>query len=357
MGGVGFERGSGYEPYFTVDVAEQMYGRAATCCVRIPFGVASEVLDTCSGLTLRVRCDDGFVAYLNGVEVARRNFTGEPAWNSAAGAQTSDIAAVVLENVDIGTHFDALRPGLNLLAIHALNLDASSSDFLISVELSSSLAPAGGTPTGVSPAALKYARPISLAQSACVRARALVGTTWSALNEAVFAVGPVAQSVRISELMYHPQDTGDPNDPNTEYIELTNIGDATVNLHLVRLCDGIDFTFEGTELGPGLYVLVVKDRDAFNARYGPGLPVAGEYAGSLSNAGERIELQDALGTTIQAFTYDDGWHKSTDGGAYSLTVKDPRGADPNDWSDRDAWRPGSSPGGSPGSDDAATARQ
>jgi len=353
--GVGYERGAGYEAYFNIDVESQMYGRATTCYIRIPFDVASGTLASLSHLALRARCDDGLVAYLNGVEVARRNFVGEPAWNSQASEQTGDDASVVLEETDITEHTGALRSGRNLLAIHGMNISTISSDFLISAELVSSQTPAGGTPTGVSPTALRYTHPISLDHSTHLKARALVGTTWSALNEAVFAVGPVAESLRISEIMYHPPDTGNPNDPNTEYIELTNIGSKTVSLHLARLADGIDFTFSNVELGPGQYLLVVKDREAFTAQYGPGLPIAGEYSGTLSNSGERLELQDALGATIQAITYEDGWYETTDGHGYSLTMNDPYGAVPENWSDPGAWRPSASPGGSPGWDDATMA--
>ena len=347
-GGVGFERSTGYETFFNIDVQSQMYGRSTTCYLRIPFDTSAENLGDLSSLVLKVRYDDGFVAYLNGVEVARRNFTGEPTWDSAAEAQNSDGAAVNLEAIDITGHMDRLRQGSNILAIHGLNISTSSSDFLISVELVSSKAPAGGVQTGVSPTATRYTRPISVEQSARVKARALAGTTWSALNEAVFAVGPVVESLRLTELMYHPQDTGDPNDPNTEYVELTNIGGEAINLNLVRFCDGIAFTFPGIELAPDDYILVVKDRGAFEAKYGPGLLVAGEYSGSLSNAGERIELQDAVGTTIHAFSYDDSWYKVTDGNGASLTVQDPHGTDPNDWSDGAAWRPSTASGGSPG---------
>ena len=66
--------------------------------------------------------------------------------------------------------------------------------------------------------------------------------------------------------------------------------------------------------------------------YGPGLPVAGEYSSSLSNGGEEIELQDALGETIHAFSYADSWHGTTDGKGYSLTVKNPKATDANDYS-------------------------
>ena len=348
MGGVGFERSSGYETFFKIDVQAQMYNRNATCYIRIPFNVSAQDLAGLSHLVLKVRYDDGFVAYLNGTEVTRKNFTGAPAWNSAASDLNDDTAAVNFEEFDITAQAGRLRPDENILAIQALNNATTSSDFLLAVELVSSQAPAGSVPSGVSPTAAKYTQPLVLRQSARVKARALAGTTWSALNEAVFAVGPVAAWLRISEIMYHPQDSGDPNDPNTEYIELTNIGSEAVNLNLVRFSDGIDFTFTDITIGPAEYFVVVKDRQAFEARYGPGLRIAGEYSGSLSNAGERIELQDALGTTIQAFTYEDSWYAVTDGGGYSLTAKDPPGTDPNGWSQKAAWRPSTSLGGSPG---------
>ncbi|MHC4656850.1 MAG: chitobiase/beta-hexosaminidase C-terminal domain-containing protein, partial [Planctomycetota bacterium] len=64
--------------------------------------------------------------------------------------------------------------------------------------------------------------PVTLNKSTHVKARVLDGITWSALNEAIYAIGPVAESLRITEIMYHPRNTGDPNDPNEEYIELKN---------------------------------------------------------------------------------------------------------------------------------------
>jgi len=251
-----------------------------------------------------------------------------------------------------GEHSGRLRRGANLLAIQGLNSTATSSDFVITAELQTSQAPLPSE-SGISPEAVAYAGPLTLDSSATVKARALGNGQWSALSEAVFAVGPVAESLRISEIMYHPQDTGLSNDPNTEYIELTNIGNAVVNLNLVRFSEGVDFTFPHLEVGPDEYVLVVKDCDAFEARYGPGLPIAGEYSGSLSNSGEWIELQDAVGTTIQAFSYQDSWYKITGGKGFSLTVTDPHGTDPNDWSDRAAWHPSIALWGSPGWDEVA----
>ena len=198
--------------------------------------------------------------------------------------------------------------------------------------------------------ATKYAGPVTLTQSTRVRARTFLGL-WSAVHDAVFAVGPVAENLRISEIMYHPADTGDPNDPNTEYIELTNIGTEPINLNLVQFANGVDFTFPSTELAPGAYCLVVKDTAAFKAKYGSSLPIAGQYSGSLANDGERIELVDAIGTTIHDFRYEDDWYTRTDGDGYSLTIVNPSNPDLETWSQRSVWRASTQKNGSPGKGD------
>ncbi len=343
-GGVGFERNSGYENYITLDVGTQMYDVQTSCYIRIPFSVSGKD-DELAKVTLHVRYDDGFVAYLNGVEIARRNFTGTPAWNSAADSTHDDPAAVAFEEIDIVNFSGVLRRGGNVLAIHAMNASSRSSDFLINVQLTAEKAAQQPTELPVE----IYAGPVSLSESTRIMARSLYAGRWSALNDAVFAVGPVAESLRISEIMYHPADMGDPNDPNTEFIELTNIGDQTVNLNGVQFTDGIEFAFPSFDLASGGYCLVVKDLTVFEARYGPGLPVAGWYAGNLSNAGERIEIRDAAGEIIQGFSYRDDWYALTDGDGFSLTAVDPAAVDPNAFENQNAWHPSTTFDGSPGS--------
>ncbi len=341
-GGVGYEASGGnYPDYFDIDVQSEMYNKNASCYIRIPFEVGDAEF---SNMILRMRYDDGFVAYLNGAEVARRNFTGEPTWNSTASTTNADEAAIVLAGIDISAHVGLLRRGSNLLAIHGLNVSTNSSDFLISAELV-----AGEISQGtVSPDAIEYTGPILLTGSTHVKARTFSGQ-WSALNEAMFAVGPVAENLRISEIMYNPAD------PNAEYIELTNIGAETINLHLVQFTRGVRFTFPHVDLAPGDYLLVVEDIEAFEAAYGGGLPVAGQYAGKLDNAGERVELRDAAGQVIHDFRYDDDWYEITDGMGFSLTLRDPATVDPNGLSRKEAWRPSAYAGGSAGFDDSSDA--
>ncbi len=342
VGGVGYERAGGYESLIATDVGEDLYGVNTSCCIRIPFVCEDDPCDY-ETMTLNAWYDDGFVAYLNGVEIARALFTGAPQWDSHA---DGGHEAEGLQSFDLSPYLALLQPGANLLAIQGMNASSTSSDFLISAELS--VARRTSAYEQVLPAAGRYEAPIALSASVCVKSRVLAAAGWSAMNETVFAVGPAAESLRISEIMYHPGDTGDPNDPNAEFIELTNIGDEPLNLNLIRFVDGVDFTFPGVTLIPGGCVLVVKDPAAFEARYGPGLPIAGRYEGNLSNAGERIRLQDAVGRTIHDFRFQDRWYKATDGEGYSLTIVDPTTVDPMSLDDATAWRTSRSIGGSPG---------
>ncbi|MCJ7674301.1 MAG: lamin tail domain-containing protein, partial [Sedimentisphaerales bacterium] len=197
-GGVGYERSSGYDSYITLDVETQMYNRNASCYIRIPFVVDSEPSQF-SRVVLSVRYDDGFVAYLNGAEVARRNFTGTPRWNSAAGQTHDDSAAVVFEDVDISEHIGDLRQGANILAIHGLNTPVGSSDFLISAEL--------------------------------------VGTIISSQDEYLASAVALLDGLRVTELMYHAAQGS-----NYDFIELQNISDVTLDLTGVRFAEGIEFT-------------------------------------------------------------------------------------------------------------------
>ncbi len=343
-GGIGYERSSGYEQLISLDLEEKMYNRHTTCYIRIPF-TADDNSDVFDFMTLKVKYDDGFIAYLNGTEVARRNFSGTPTWNSNASTTHSDSEAVQFESIDISAFLGNLRPGGNLLAIHGLNVSTTSSDLLFSVELIAGQGAIAGT-GGISPNALRYTGSVSLDHSVQVKSRALSGNTWSALNEAIYAEGPVAENLRITEIMYNPIE------PNEEFIELKNVANETINLNLVSFTNGIDFTFGDIELAADQYIVVVGNQNVFTARYGTNVNIAGQYSGRLNNAGERITLEDAIGRTILDFSYKDGWRSLTDGEGFTLTIIDPANSDLSSWDQKDSWRSSAYAGGSPGFDDS-----
>ena len=166
------------------------------------------------------------------------------------------------------------------------------------------------------------------------------------------------QFLRITELMYHPSLlAGNTNAADGfEFIELKNIStNVALDLRDVRFANGVEFSFTGsavTNLAVGARVLVVKNLSAFTARYGGGLPVAGQYLGALENEGERIQLLDAGGEEILDFSYDDDWYPVTDGLGFSLVVANDLAA-PEVWNDATHWRPSGALQGSPAIADPA----
>jgi hypothetical protein len=208
--------------------------------------------------------------------------------------------------------------------------------------------------------------PVALTESVLVKARAFDGSEWSALSEAVF-VPEEPCPLRVTEIMYHPPDPeGAERSISTdaadyEFIELQNTGDKSMDLVGVRLTAGVPFDFtKGSvpSLAPCERAIVVRDLDAFKARYGEwqSMNIAGEYsrhyppAPRLANEGEAIELADGAGRVIQSFVYDDGWHPCTDGEGFSLTVRDAH-ADTAVWNTEAGWRASTYYGGSPGRED------
>lgn len=132
VSGVGYERGNGYERWIGMDVEAEMFGENQSVYIRIPFTVDDPT--KVNSLLLRMFYDDGFVAYINGKEVASSNAPGSPMWDSGATRSHSDRLALLPED-----HFipagDLLRRGGNILAVHGMNSSLSSTDMLIFPEL------------------------------------------------------------------------------------------------------------------------------------------------------------------------------------------------------------------------------
>ncbi|MDB4257799.1 PKD domain-containing protein [bacterium] len=138
--GVGYDTGTVYNPYFDVDLIA-MRNNNESCFIRVPFTIdaGTDPADI-ESLTLKMRYDDGFVAYLNGVRIAAQNEPDSLDWESGADDQHSDGAAVIFESFSANEGLGSLVVGQNVLAIHGLNNGVGSSDFLIQPVLTATLA-------------------------------------------------------------------------------------------------------------------------------------------------------------------------------------------------------------------------
>jgi len=299
-GKVGFDLAWNANLDLGLDLQEEMWNQNTSCYVRIPFVMSGDPAFY-QTLLLKVWYDDGFIAYLNGVEVQRANAPADVGWESHA--SRAHEAGTVPETFDVSEHRHLLQAGNNVLALHGLNGALSSPDFLIAAALEG-LQASGST-------LLEYTGPVTLSRSVHVRARTWAPQQWSALNEAVFVVGSF-DGLRISEIMYHHARGTGGAESGIEYVELVNAGDSAINLNHLRFTQGIDFTFDDVTLEPGQYALVVPQvalqDQALTDIYGLDLPVAGVYGGRLSNRGERLVLQDPLGQVLADIRYGDGSH-------------------------------------------------
>jgi hypothetical protein len=207
--------------------------------------------------------------------------------------------------------------------------------------------------------------PIQLDQSTTVRARSLVGATWSALDEATFLVVPTGGAVILSEINYHPYDptatelaqmSGVAAD-DFEFVEIRNTHpSASINLVDMQLTSGVTFTFPNAVLAAGESAVVVENETAFRLRYGDGVHVLGEWSGSLSNSGENVTLADGLGNVTFEIDYRDSrlWAERADGLGATLEIVETGFDSVAAYNRHDRWRGSVDFGGSPGSDGTAT---
>lgn len=144
----------GYGDDDDATILTDMRNNYASVYLRRSFTVADPA--ALENLLLSVSYDDGFVAYLNGVEVARSQTMARagtpPAFNALA---SGNREATAYEDFSLKRHLGLLRPSpqLNILAIQAHNVTLNSSDFSIHPRLISRRSLPGsienGDPNGV----------------------------------------------------------------------------------------------------------------------------------------------------------------------------------------------------------------
>ncbi len=254
--GVGYERGTGYETLIGANVDAQMRSNNSVN-IRIEFEVTNPA--AFDRLELRMKFDDGFVAFLNGAVLASANAPASLQWNSAATAP-HEANSSAFEIYDVTDKKGNLRAGRNILAIQGLNHSADPVDLLIVPELH------GGT-----------LRPSIIRQPA--------------LHFGAIEASPAS------------------GQQDEEFIQLLNPNQMAVDVSGWRLTGGIEHTLApGTVLPPNGALYLCPSAAAFRARAvspkgGEGLFVQGGYAGHLSSVGETLMLIDSSGATNSTTTY------------------------------------------------------
>lgn len=196
---------------------------------------------------------------------------------------------------------------------------------------------------------------LNISTSAIIKARIYKNGEWSPIRQIkIFASTDDLSMLKITEIHYHPQDiiigidTTEGGD--LEFMEFKNIGEASLNLSGIVVDSAIHYEFPAnTILGPKQFFVIASKPNTFYDRYG--MAPSGNYSGNLANSGEEILINNAGGTAIIHFTYDDHdpWPEVPDGEGPSMvsTEFNPSG-DPGLAS---YWRTSLRIGGSPFEDD------
>ena len=131
--GIGYDISSDYDPFFETDVRAQMRDSQTSIYIRAPFQIKNPEL--VSNIQLQMNYDDGFIAWINGKQIASSNAPVIPEWNARATSSHRDSEAIQKLTIPIDFQPNELAKGRNVLAIQGLNRSPSNSDFLILPEL------------------------------------------------------------------------------------------------------------------------------------------------------------------------------------------------------------------------------
>ncbi len=237
----------------TTNVSSAMQHKTPSLYLRHSFSVSGANATSQQNLRLTVKVNDGFIAYLNGKEIARRNMgaKGLIAYADQIAFNPGELSVII----DLDKAANLLREGTNLLAIQAHNHEASDPTFRIAAELRLG---AGG--------------PILVSETA----------TWKYFAGVCEPSGGVF----------------DPTEPNPEFsdwIELHNTTDAPVNLVGWSLTDNQEiptlWTFPSTVVpARGYLVVLANGRNIANNKGGSGYY---HLNFSLSDGGEYLGLYNA----------------------------------------------------------------
>jgi hypothetical protein len=143
IGGVGYEDSSGYQNLINSLIPTD----TVTVYTRFTFNLPS--VPSWNGLRLRMKYDDGFIAYLNGGYIDGANEpAAAPTYNSTSTGTHDDNSAIQFEDFNASHRLPSLQSGNNTLAVHGLNGSTGSSDMLMRLQLVAGQSSLNGAPHG-----------------------------------------------------------------------------------------------------------------------------------------------------------------------------------------------------------------
>jgi hypothetical protein len=121
------------------NVGTQMIHLTPSLYLRKSFNVSASDAARTDDFELVVDYNDGFICYVNGVEVARRwagaakqfHFHDQPAYSPNLDATVLATTRPYSAVINLGAANEVLRAGENLVAIHALNIHVSNPTFFV----------------------------------------------------------------------------------------------------------------------------------------------------------------------------------------------------------------------------------
>lgn len=141
-GPFGFGTTTPAAPVFGTNTQTQMQNLTPSLYLRKTFTVSAGDAARTDPLQLTTSYNDGFIVYVNGVELARRwagpagqfQYHDQHAYDPDLNAATQDVT-LYTETVNLGAANTLLREGANVVAVHALNLASTNANFVFSGSL------------------------------------------------------------------------------------------------------------------------------------------------------------------------------------------------------------------------------
>jgi hypothetical protein len=231
---------------------------------RTTFNVLANQLMETTAVQLQIDYDDAYVAYLNGVEVARANIGNANTFTPQTAVATTARNSGTTSTVALDLPSKLLVAGANVLAVQAHNVAINDSDVYLKADL-------------------------KLGSGATLVANTQTWRYFAGTDEPV----PADDSI---------EDSPEGPDSATDWVELYNTGSSAVSLQGWRLTDNSSdrskWVFPNVTIPAGGYLVVIcDDRDA------TGSPGGYLHAGfSLGGEGEFFGLYDQSGNVVQRFT-------------------------------------------------------